>query len=158
MCHCCWNKRRKPWSRRITLPTACVTLQTYSRDLHWPSATSSSTRASLCTYYNCPGTVTTMGLNRGPIGPWVVRDICLIAQAILANVAVELEGTELARWALRLELWGTELFEAVSLDMTFERNQDGLRPVRQRGLRIFVDILGWEGLFRPFATPPGMLR
>ena len=99
-----------------------------------------------------------MGLNRGPIGPWVVRDICLTAQAILAGIAVELEDSELARWALRLELWGTELFEAVSLDMTFERNKDGLWPVRQRILRIFVDILVWEGLFRPFATPPGVHR
>lgn len=82
-----------------------------------------------------------MGLDRGPIGPWVVRDICLIAQAILAGIAVELEGSELARWALRLRLWGAELFEAVSLDMNFEHDNDGLRPVRQRVLRIFVDIL-----------------
>ena len=84
-----------------------------------------------------------------------LRSIYRTVHSALVAIFLRLSDPTSARSASRLQLWEAGLFEMAALmDTAFESDKDVFQPLRQCILRIPVDMLVWEGLFRaPVSLP-----
>lgn len=82
-------------------------------------------------------------------GPTTTQSVHSIYQATLENLvvlSVRRDHPQIARSASRLKVWGAGLFKmSIPLDVVFESDKDGCRLLRSCILKIFVEILVWEG-------------
>ncbi len=87
--------------------------------------------------------------NNGEIKPITAKSLHAIYQATLDPLIVlssRRSDPHVARSASRLQLRGAGLFKMnVPLDTVFESDPEGFQSLRKCILKVFVEILVWEG-------------
>ena len=85
----------------------------------------------------------------GVHGPTTTSPVHSIYEATLDTLvvlSVRRRDPQTARSASRLELWGAGLLKlSIPLDVVFESDKDGCRPLRCCILKNLTEILVWEG-------------